>query len=160
WRMLPRTVTVGLVLSLLTITRSLFGSIVSVHVGLTVGTRTAASADSAQSGSFTGLVGAAVNDSPPPNPFPDAASPVGFGRRVAVIELASFKYCAATRLTSVAVTRLMASTSSSGELRPSAASACDQTAARSAMELRRNSADAISDFFDASISSAGKPCRT
>src|SRR2546421_168189 len=30
--MLPRTVTVGLVLSLLTITRSLFGSVVSVHV--------------------------------------------------------------------------------------------------------------------------------
>jgi hypothetical protein len=141
-------------------TRSLLGSVVSVQFGFTVGTRIAASAVSAHGGSVTGLVGAAVNCSPPPNPFSEAASPVGFGMSVAVMELASLRNCRATRLTSATVTRRIASTLSSGELRPSAASACDQTAARSEIEFRRNSADATSFRFSASTSSSGKPSRT
>ena len=158
--MLPSTVTVGLVLSLLTMTRSLLGSIVSVHVALTVGTRSAESADSAQSGSLTGLVGAAVNCSPPPNPFPDAASSVGFGTqrrgdRVRVLEVLlrdtiHVGHGDAPDRVDVIV----------GRVSPSAASACDQTAARSEIELRRNCADAISDRFAASTSSAGNPWRT
>ena len=132
----------------------------SVQFAFTIGTRSVATAVSAHSGSFTGLVGAAVSDSPPPNPFSDGASPVGFGTSIAVIEWVSSRNSIATRLTSATVTRRIASTSSSGDFRPSAATACDQTAARSEIELRRKSADAISDRFDASTSSAGKPWRT
>src|ERR1051325_3092437 len=145
--MLPTSVTVGLVLSFLTISRILFGSVTSDHVGFTLRTRIEASAVSAHAGSCTGLVGADVNDSPPPNPFSDVSSFDGFGTRVAVMELSSFRNCIATRFTSATVTLRIASTVSSGDLRPSAARACDQTEARSDMELRRNSAEGNTSEF-------------
>ena len=66
-------------------------------------------------GSVTGLVGALVSCSPPPNPFDATGSFDGLGTSVATIELFSMRYSFATRLTSAAVTRRIASISSSGD---------------------------------------------
>lgn len=98
------------------------------------------SAVPAQSGSCTGLVGAEVTCFPPPKPLPATACPEGTGFSTALIVPTLSRYCLATRLTSARVTFRIASKSSSGVLRPSAARAVDQRFARPGIELRWNSA--------------------
>ena len=155
--MFPSTVIVGVIFSVLTIRRRPLGKVMSVDDGGAGGISSASSRDPAHEGNSTGFVGAEVNCSPPPNPLEATGAPDGTGFSSAVIEFWSTRYCFATRFTSAGVTRLIASTSSSGELRPSAASASDHASAKPGMELRRNSAPAISRRLAASTSSAGTP---
>ena len=80
----PASVTVGLVRSVRTISRIPFGSFISVTARDSVGTWIAFSGPAAQSGSTTGLVGAEVACSAPPNPLAATASPLGAGFKMAV----------------------------------------------------------------------------
>ena len=155
--MAPTTVIVGLVLSVRTIRRMPLLSTVSVGVMYSVGVFSWSSCEAAHGGSTTGLVGADVTFSAPPNPLEATACPEGAGFSVAVMLLEASRYCLATRFTSATVTLRMAFTSSSGELRPSAASADDHSLARPGIELRWNSAWAISLRLEASTSSSGTP---
>src|ERR1700759_4587247 len=102
--------------------RSPLGSVESEATTYSDGTFNCESVAAAQAGKTTGLVGADVIFSPPPNPLAATASPEGDGFKVAVMEFDATRYCLATRLTSARVTALIACRSSSGELRPSAAS--------------------------------------
>ena len=109
------------------------------------------SAVAAHSGSTTGLVGLRgqllrCRQIPCPKP----ASPFGTGFNVAVIELVSTRYCFATRFTSASVTRFIASTSSSGDFRPSRRQRLrphiGQTGNRVALELRLRHLAALGRF--------------
>ena len=134
-----------------------FGSVTSDGVSRDSGTVIFASCDSAHSGSKTGFFGGDVVVSPPPKPFSATGLPDGLGTRVVTIERSSRTYSRRTRFTSSAVTVLMATMSSSGELRPSAASASDHSDARSSIELRLNAACATSLRLAASTRSSGTP---
>src|SRR4029077_14319423 len=124
---------VGVIFSVLTLRRIPLDKVISAEGGGGGGNSTVRRRVLAQEGKSTGFVGADVNCSPPPNPLEATASPDGTGFNSAVIEFWSTRNCLAIRFTSRAVTRFMASTSSSGELRPSAASASDHSAAKPGM---------------------------
>src|ERR1700760_4066974 len=96
--------------------RSPLGSVESEATTYSDGTFNCESVAAAQAGKTTGLVGADVIFSPPPNPLAATASPEGDGFNVAVIEFALTRYCFATRLTSAKVTPRIACKSSSGAL--------------------------------------------
>src|SRR5712691_8734445 len=87
FRTRPTSVIVGLVRSVFTIRRSLFGSVVSLQVGLTAGASIDINRAWAQDGSRTGLVGAEVICSLPPKPLDEDGSPEAEGTSVAVIAL-------------------------------------------------------------------------
>src|ERR1700730_8330014 len=95
--MLPITVIVGLVVSVFTMRRILFGRTVSVHVAATLGTGGVARRDAAHSGNSTGLVGADVSCSLPPKPFEGVGSPEAEGINLAVMALLSVTNCFITR---------------------------------------------------------------
>src|ERR1700739_5051113 len=94
--------------------------VMSADEGGDAGNSTVSRREPAHEGKSTGFVGADVNCSPPPNPLDATASPEGAGFNSAEIEFWSTRNCFATRFTSAGVTRFMASTSSRGEVRPSA----------------------------------------
>src|SRR5512135_1589417 len=140
------------------IRRKPLGSTVSIGWTVDAGTANGARAFLAQPGSGTGLVCLGAKDSPPERGLCDAtASPDSRGVITATIALSLVKYFFATRFTSAAVTLLIASMSSSGDRRPSTASACDHSAAKPAIEFLRNCASATSCLLVASTNSAGMP---
>jgi hypothetical protein len=69
------------------------------------------------------LAAVGANDSSAPNASAGTAAPDDFGVRSAEISVVAVKYFAATRLTSSALTALIAATISSGEVLPSIATA-------------------------------------
>ena len=115
----------------------------------------------AHAGSGTGFVCLGAKDSLPGfEPSEATGLPDSRGVNKATTAVSLIRYFLATRFTSVTVTFLIASMSSSGEVRPSTDSACDHSAARPAMEFLRNSASATSRRLVASTRSAGTPLLT
>ncbi len=115
----------------------------------------------AQAGRGTDLVCLGPKDSwPRPNPAVAAGLPEGRGVKIPTIAVSFTRYSRATRFTSATVTFWMAAMSSSGELRPSTATACDHSDANPEMELRRNWASASSCRLAASTRSGGTPFAT
>ena len=83
---LPRTVTVGLVSDVFTMSRTPLGNRVSVIFRSWWGTSSAKSLPAAQSGRMTGLVGSEVSFSLPPKPFEATGPPAGTGFKMPTTE--------------------------------------------------------------------------
>src|SRR5579862_1553936 len=83
----------------------------------------------AHTGSLTPVAFDAANDSLPPKLFEEIGLPEGCGVKMAEMAWSKSKYCLATRLTSATVTWRMAAMSSSGDCRPSMATASDHAEA-------------------------------
>src|SRR5476651_1509889 len=98
----PTMLTVELTVSCCTMRRMPLGKVVSYGCNVEGGTESVARASFAQSGSTTGLDGATVVVSLPPNPDCAAAAPDDFGFKLAVTT-APLRYVRATRLTSAGV---------------------------------------------------------
>src|SRR5512135_73171 len=109
--------------------RNPLGRSVTVGTGMGAGRVGGITAALAQAGRGTGLVCFGANDSAPPNPWEATGCPDGRGVRIAVTAVSLTRYSLATRFTSATVTFLMASMSSSGDVRPSTARAWDQAKA-------------------------------
>src|SRR6267154_180726 len=85
---------------------------------------------SAHDGSFTFAFLVEISDSPPPKLFDEIGLSDGVGVRIAEIAWSKSRYFLATRFTSSTVTARNRLMSSSGELRPSTATASDHALAR------------------------------
>ncbi len=111
----------------------------SETLAASVGILSSANPPAAQDGSTTGLVGAAVRCSAPPKPLLATGLPVGnrIEDRRDRISRPQILLRDAIDVGDAHCFRSL-STSSSGELRPSAASAFDQRLARPGIELRSN----------------------
>lgn len=120
------------------------GSVVSTGFSADLGTTIRDSVFFAQSGSFTGLLGAAENDSLPPKPLPVTGLPDGCGVRMARTAWSGSSHWRATRLTSSTVTASNAAFMASGDSRCWNASAVDQALARPGTEFFCDSSCAIS----------------
>src|SRR5271168_1238373 len=94
----------------------------------------------AQGGRFTSALAEETNDSPPPKLFPEIGLSDGVGVRIAEIAWSKSRYFLATRFTSSTVTARNELMSSSGELRPSPATAVDHAEARPETEFFCSSA--------------------
>src|SRR6266496_1262642 len=107
------------------IRRNPLGSAVTLGLTVDVGTANGESAFFAQAGSGTAFVCFGAKDSPPEREPSDAtASPDSCGVIITVTALSLMRYFFATRFTSATVTFLIASMSSSIEVRPSTCSVC------------------------------------
>src|SRR4030095_3366726 len=137
--------TVSLMVSGWTIRRTPLGNSVTVGLTFDIGTSRGFNVLFAQAGNGTDFVSFGAKDSLPGREFSDATGlPDSCGVNTATIAVSLVIYFFATRFQSAPLTVLIASMSSSGELRPSTARACDHSRARPEMEFRRNSASAIS----------------
>ena len=112
---------------------------------------------SAHSGNATGAVFSGAKDSLPPKPWAKTGLPDVWGSSMPSTAWSRSRYLRATRFTSATVTRCIAFTSSSGDCRPSTASAWDHAIPSPDTEFFCNSAFVISSFFAASTRSAGNP---
>src|SRR6202040_2467368 len=98
-----------------------------------------------------------ISDSPPPKLFDEIGLSDGAGVKIALMVWSKFRYFLATRFTSSMLTARNKLMSSSGELRPSIATAVDHALARPETEFFCNSALMISRRLAASIRSALTP---
>ena len=155
--MWPVTVTELLIVSCCTISFMPFGSVLTVGFVVSFGISRRVSAADAHSGNATGPVGLPASDSAPPNDFEEIGLPEGCGVSTAVIASSGFRYFRITSFTSSTVTFWIASMSSSGDCRPSTATAFDHSIASPAIEFFWNSSSATSWRFAASTRSAGTP---
>ena len=118
-----------------TMSRMPLGRLVTTGFNVEAGTASRLTACRAQPGSLTPLVWAEANDSLPPKLFVETGLPEGWGVRMATMAWSKSRYSRATRFTSATVTRRMACTSSSGDSRPSTATACAHAMPRPKMEF-------------------------
>ena len=153
----PNTSTVLLTCSGCTITRRPLESVNAVGWIADVGTSRLPRALWAQSGSVTGPLGLPPKLSAPPKPWLEVGLPDDWGVRMAVMAWEGSNTCAASASTCAGVTASIAAFTSSGELAPSNASACDQALARPLTEFFWYSRSAMARALAASTRSAGTP---
>src|SRR5215472_9153612 len=158
--MCPYTLTVSLTSSLCTISVSPFGSVLTTGWSVEGGTSSRASALAAHEGSVVPWASPSeIASCPPKPPPPGTGRPEPRGSITPVTAWPRSRYLRATRFTSATVTFSMRFRSSSWDSSPKMATASDQTAASSPMELRCSWASLRSWSLAASTSSAGTPSR-